>query len=131
MNELEASVINIKNVDDLNLVEFDFNGTILTMISLNLKDIFIGTKVKLVVNSNNIILAKNYNKNLSISNEIKAKIIEMEIGELLTSIKVSAFNNDFTAITTTQQAKQLDFQINDNVSVLVKASHFAIKKVIK
>ena len=124
-------MLNIKNIDDLNLEEFDFNGIILTMISLNLKDIFIGSIVKLVVNSNNIILAKNYNKNLSISNEIKAKIIEMEIGELLTSIKVSAFNNTFTAITTTKQAKQLNFQINNDVSILVKASQFAIKKVIK
>lgn len=130
MNELKAIVKNIEQVDDLNLVEFDFNGTILTMMSLHLNNVFVDSKVLLSVNSSHVMLAKSYDKNISVSNAIDSKIIDIQVGKLLTAIKVSTGENVISSITTTKLAKKLDFNINDNVTVLIKASQLAIKEVL-
>ena len=130
MNELRATVKNIEQVDDLNLVEFKFNETTLTMMSLHLKNVFVGVKVVLSVNSSHVMLAKSYDKNMSVSNAFEAKIVDIEYGQLLTAIKVLSGESVISSITTTKLAKKLDFKVDDKVSVLIKASQLAIKEVL-
>ena len=59
MSQLIASIIKINTLDGLNIVQFDFLGIPLKMMSLDLsKDIQVGKKVLLGVKSTNISLSK-------------------------------------------------------------------------
>ncbi len=73
-----ARVKNIKTIDSLNIVEFDFNNITFKMMSLDLnKDIKVGKKVELLVKPTNIILSKKFIEDISLSNQTLAKITDL------------------------------------------------------
>jgi hypothetical protein len=74
MSNFIATIKKINSVDNLNIVEFDFNGLTLKMMSLDLNDdVQIGKKVNFLVKPTNISLAKNLIGEISLSNQIVAK----------------------------------------------------------
>ena len=87
MSQLVATIIKIQNIDNLNIVEFDFCGLTLKMMSLDLNEnIQIGKKVKLSIKPTNIAIGKNISGDLSFSNKLVATIKSIENGQLLCSI---------------------------------------------
>ena len=89
MNRLNAVVKNIQSVDNLNIVSFEYQGEVLTMMSLDLADnIQVRKRVELTAKATNIAIAKEFSGEVSFSNQIKASIVEIENGELLSSIKL-------------------------------------------
>ena len=131
MGKLIATIKTINNVENLNIVEFDFIGTILKMMSLDLNsDVQIGKKVKLSVKPTNISLAKKISGEISLSNQIIATIQDIENGELLSSISLKT--NDFLleSIITVDSAKRMNLQIGNEVIILIKASDLSIEEVL-
>ena len=131
MGKLIATIKTINNVENLNIVEFDFFGTILKMMSLDLNsDVQIGKKVKLSVKPTNISLAKKISGEISLSNQIVATIQDIENGELLSSISLKT--NDFLleSIITVDSAKRMNLQIGNEVIILIKASDLSIEEVL-
>ena len=65
----------IENIDNLNIVTFDFLDSKLQMMSLDLNcDIKIGTKVILTVKPTHIGIAKDFNGDISYTNKLNATI---------------------------------------------------------
>lgn len=131
MSKLIATIKTINNVENLNIVEFDFFGTILKMMSLDLNsDVQIGKKVKLSVKPTNLSLAKKFSGEISLSNQIIATIQDIENGELLSSISLKT--NDFLleSIITVDSAKRMNLQIGNEVIILIKASDISIEEVL-
>ncbi len=131
MSKLIATIKKINNVENLNIVEFDFIGTILKMMSLDLNsDVQIGKKVKLSVKPTNISLAKKISGEISLSNQIVATIQDIENGELLSSISLKT--NDFLleSIITVDSAKRMNLQIGNEVIILIKASDLSIEEIL-
>ncbi len=126
-----ARVKDIKTIDSLNIVEFDFNNVTLKMMSLELhKEVKLESKVKLLVKPSNVIISKNYIEDISLSNQTLAKIVAIENGELLSSISLEIGDTTFESIITKESSKRLDLQEGNIVNILIKASDLSILRVL-
>ncbi|PLY10740.1 MAG: transporter [Arcobacter sp.] len=131
MNKIEAIISQIDNIDNLNIVQFDFLGISLKMMSLDLSEnIKVGQKVILIVKSTNILVAKNFEGMLSFSNQFKAKIEEVDNGKLLSSISLKVKELNLESIITQSNSSKMDLKKDDEVTVLIKASDLSIYEVI-
>lgn len=125
-----ARVSAIKSLDNLNIVEFDFNDTKLKMMSLDLqKDILVGKKVELLVKPSNIIISKKAVEDISLSNQTLAKITKITSGELLSHINLKVGDTNLESIITKDSCERLKLQEDSEVFVLIKASDISIYKV--
>lgn len=130
MNQIIAEVIKIDNLDNLNIVTLSFADQVLVMMGLELANgIKIGSSVELSVKPTHVAIAKEFSGKISFSNQLKAKIIEIENGQLLSSIKLGIGESVFESIVSLASSKKMDLKIDDEVTVLIKASELFIKKV--
>ena len=131
MSQLVATIIKIQNIDNLNIVEFDFCGLTLKMMSLDLNDdVKIGKKVELSVKPSNISIAKNLIGEISLSNQIVATIQSLENGQLLTSVILKINDTLLESIITVDSSKRMNLQIGEVVTILIKASNLSIGEVL-
>lgn len=131
MSQIIATIKKIHNIDNLNIVEFDFSGKTLKMMSLDLnKNVQIGKKVKLAVKPTNISIAKNLFGEISLSNQIVVNIKNVENGQLLSSIILEVNDTTFESIITADSSKRMNLQKNEQVTILIKASDLSILEVL-
>lgn len=131
MSKFIATIKEIQTIDNLNIVEFEFNGLTLKMMSLDLNDnVKIGKKVKLSVKPSNISIAKNLSGEISLSNKIVATIQSLENGQLLTSVILKINDTILESIITVDSSKRMNLQIAEVVTILIKASNLSIEEVI-
>ena len=131
MSKFIATIKKIQSVDNLNIVEFEFYGLTLKMMSLDLNDdVKIGKKVKLSVKPSNISIAKNLTGEISLSNKIVATIQSLENGQLLTSVILKINDTILESIITVDSSKRMNLQIGEVVTILIKASNLSIEEVI-
>ena len=131
MSQLVATIKKINSVDNLNIVEFDFDGITLKMMSLDLdKEIQINKKVKLSVKSSNVIIAKNLLGEISLSNQLVATIQSIENGELLSSVILKVNETIFESLITVDSSKRMNLQVGEEVQILIKASNLSIQEVL-
>ena len=131
MSKLIATIKKINNIDNLNIVEFDFLGTSLKMMSLDLSsDVQIGKRVKLSVKPTNISIAKNFSGEISLSNQLVAIIQNIENGELLSSISLKIDDFLVESIITADSSKRMNLEIGNQVIILIKASDISIDEVL-
>ncbi len=131
MNLILATVSNIENCDNLHIVKFDFQGATLSMMSLDINpNIKIGTKVKLITKSTNIVLAKDLTGNISFSNELKCTIKNIENGKLLSSIKLQIFDTLLESIITVDSSNKMDLKVGDEVTAFIQQSELSILEVL-
>lgn len=131
MSKFIATIKKIQSIDHLNIVEFDFCGLTLKMMSLDLNDdVEIGKKVKLSVKPSNISIAKNLSGEISLSNKIVATIQSLENGQLLTSVILKINDTLLESIITVDSSKRMNLQIGEVVTILIKASNLSIEEVI-
>jgi molybdopterin-binding protein len=131
MNSFTAIVKEIKSVQNLNIVKFDFEGITLTMMSLELpKNVKIATKVKLNTKSTHVAIAKDFSGDVSYSNQLNAKISYIENGELLSSIKSIVANTTLESIITKDSSERMDLKIDDKITLFIKANELSIVKIL-
>ena len=131
MSKFIAIIKKINSIDNLNIVEFDFHGTTLKMMSLDLnEDVQIGKKVQLSIKPSNISIAKNLKGEISLSNQIIATIQSLENGQLLTSVILKINETILESIITVDSSKRMNLQIGGNVTILIKASDLSISEVL-
>ena len=131
MSNIIATVSKIQNCDSLNIVNFDFNGTPLSMMSLELNaNIQIGTKVKLNCKSSHIAIAKNFSGEVSYSNRLDCEIVSLVNGELLCCLHLKIFDTVLESIITVNSSKKMDLKVGDKVTAFIKASELSILEVI-
>ncbi len=131
MSKLIATIKKINSIDNLNIVEFEFLGTTLKMMSLDLgSNIQIGKKVRLSVKPTNISIAKNLTGEISLSNQLVAIIQNIENGELLSSVSLKISDFLLESIITVDSSKRMNLQIGDEVKILIKASNLSIEEVL-
>ena len=130
MSKLIATIKKINSVDNLNIVEFDFLGNSLKMMSLGLNsNIQIGKKVKLSIKPTNIAIGKNISGDLSFSNKLVATIKSIENGQLLCSILLNINDILLESIITVDSSKRMNLQKDDIVTILIKASDLSIEEI--
>lgn len=131
MSQLRAKITDIKSCQNLNIVSFNFFGTTLTMMSLELKEeVQIGKEVLLGVKATSIAIAKNFTGEISYSNQISTTIQDIEIGQLLCSINLKTNDTLFESVITSSSAKRLKLKKGDKVCAFIKASEISILKIL-
>lgn len=130
MNKILCNVSKIENVDSLNIVTFDFQGLNLKMMSLDLRNINLETKVNLIVKPTHVCIAKKFEGSTSFENLFKAQLVDMERGKLLCNIKLKVKDILLESIITMESFKQMDLQLHDEVTVFIKANDISILEVI-
>ncbi len=137
MSQLIATIENIESVDNLNIVTFICNDKTLKMMSLDLNDtIQIGKRVVLVCKPTSVALAKPtmddkaFSEMLSYANQIKVKIASMDVGLLLSSIKLQFGDFSLEAIITSASVQRMKLNENDELLALIKANELSIQEVL-
>ena len=131
MSKLTAIIEKIQNVDNLNIVSFDFNSISLKMMSLDLsEDISVGKKVSLNIKPTSVAIGKNFIGELSYSNKISSKIVSIKEGKLLCSIQLLVADTVFESIITLESVQRMNLKIGDAVIALVKANEISIAEVL-
>jgi molybdopterin-binding protein len=131
MNKIEAIISQIDSIDNLNIVQFDFSGIKLKMMSLDLNEkIKVGQKVILIVKATNILLAKDFEGMISFSNQIRGKIENIEDGKLLCSITLVVNNTKFQSIITQNSTDRMNLKKDEEITILIKASDLSILEVL-
>jgi len=131
MNKFVATVKCIESTQNLNIVKFRFFDEILTMMSLELNEkIKIDSKVELSLKATHITIAKNLKGDISDSNQLKAKIISINNGKLLSSVELSLYDTTLESIITQESSKGMNLKVGDDVSILINPSELSIVKVI-
>lgn len=129
---MKATIKSIKSIETLNIVEFELiSNKILIMVSLELPDnINIGREVKLEIKPTNIIISKEFNNMISCDNRLNAKIIEVDNGQLLSSIKLDIEDEILESIITYNASKRIGLKIGDSVVVVIQASDLSISEIL-
>ena len=131
MSMINATITEIKSVDNLNIVSFDFSGTLLKMMSLDLNDeMKVGRIVKLNVKPFHITIVKEFYGVISYSNKLNAVVKSCENGELLSSIKLLVNGVIFESIITKELALEMELKTGDSVIVMIKANDLSIQEVM-
>jgi len=131
MNTIVAEVKEIKSVDNLNIVKFYFAGTTLSMMSLELdENIKVGVKVKLITKPTHIAIAKEFSGEVSYSNQLEAKIIDIKNGELLSSIKIQIWETTLESIITKDSSERMNLHIGDMITAFIKANELSVVGVL-
>ena len=131
MNKIIANIIEIEKLDSLHIVSFDFNSTVLKMMSLELNEkVKVGQKVVLAIKPMHVSFAKNLQGQLSITNFFKAKIKGINTGKLLSSATFEANYTLIESVFTTSTLKSMNLQMYDEYTILIKASDISIFEVL-
>lgn len=131
MSQIIAKVSQIQKEQNLHIVKFDFEGTALKMMSLDLNDkIKIGTNVALNIKPTHMALARDFSGEVSYSNKIQAKVIKVDNGKLLSSIELQVHDVVLESVITSDSSKRMNIKIDDELTILVKASELSISKVL-
>jgi len=132
MNRFEARVTKIQTKDNLNILNFEFASHRLTMMSLDLAEsLKVNSRVLLSVKPTHIALAKEFSGIVSYSNQLDAKIVEVENGGLLSSIKLSVGDAKFESIITKDSSSRMNLRVGDMVKIFIKASELSISEIIQ
>ncbi|WP_069637984.1 TOBE domain-containing protein [Campylobacter pinnipediorum] len=128
---IKAVVDNIKTFDDVSLVKFSIDEDLfLSMLSLDNVSLKPKDKVKLGFKSSNVSISTNKLENFSIKNEIYCKIIDLQIGEILSVILLRYKDIEFESIITSKSAKRLNLKLNDMVFAYIKSTSIYISEIL-
>lgn len=131
MSSFVSKIKDIHRIDNLNIVEFDFNGIALKMMSLDLNSsIKVDKVVKLCVKPTNVIVAKDLQGKISLSNKFKATIEDVQNGKLLSCITLKVHNTSIESIITLDSSIKMNLKKDEEVLVLIKASDISIEEIL-
>jgi len=131
MNKINAKVINIESVENLNIVTFSTNTTQLKMMSLDIpKNLKLDSRVVLSFKATTVALAKGLQGELSYSNQLSSKIVSLKVGALLCSLNLEFEEFNFESIITVDSQKRMHLQREDKVIALIKSSDLSILEVL-
>ena len=124
---IKAKISAIEQNDGVSVFEFRAENLSLKMLSLeNLQNLKIGDEVWLNFKSSDVFVATSPLLNCSVSNEIKAKISDIQKGEITSSLHLNAGEFEFESIISTSSLKRLNLAPGDQIYAYVKATSLYI-----
>jgi molybdopterin-binding protein len=131
MSQFVATISQISNVQNLNLVTFLFHNTNLKMMSLELPhDMAVNTKVLLHIKPTSVAIGKKLSGHLSDVNRLESTVVAIEEGALLSSVTLDSNGDTLEAIITKEAAAEMMLGVGDEVSAIFNASDLSIAEVL-
>ena len=127
MNKFSATVTKIEHINNLHLVSFRVGNQTLKMVSLELNELLeLDKTITLSVKSTNISIAKNFIGLISYTNQLSGKVVDVENGKILSSIKLDVEGFGFESLITLEASLAMELSVDDSVTVLIKGSEVFI-----
>jgi molybdopterin-binding protein len=127
MNQFSATVTKIEHIENLHIVSFAFGKQSIKMVSLELNhSLQVDSQVKLGIKSTNIAIAKNLTGRISILNQLNAKVVQVNNGELLSSIGLEIEEVFLESLISLESSLEMELNVEDEVLVLFKGSEISI-----
>jgi len=123
MNLIPAKVKNIENIENLNIVSFDFAGKLIEFVSLELTNVSLEQDVILGLKPFHLSVAKNIKGSLSCQNQLNAKLEDIDKGKLLSSLGFSCRGIKLQSIITTKKLNEMDLKKGEVLTLLIEASN--------
>lgn len=130
MNRLHAVVTDVVGEQNLHIISFDFQGSSLSMMGLDLPfGLHVGSSVVLGAKPSHLAIGKNIQGELSYSNQLDATIVSIENGKLLSSIILHVKDVMLQSFITCKSSQRMNLQVGDEVKLLIKASELFVLEV--
>ncbi len=123
MNLIPAKVKSIENIENLNIVRFDFAGKPIEFVSLELTNVALEQDVILGLKPFHLSVAKNINGLLSCQNQLSAKLEDIDKGKLLSSLGLMCRGVKLQSIITTKKLNEMDLKKGEILTLLIEASN--------
>lgn len=130
MNRLHAVVTDVVGEQNLHIISFDFQGSSLSMMGLDLPlGLHVGSSVVLGAKPSHLAIGKNIQGELSYSNQLDATIVSIENGKLLSSVILHVKDVMLQSFITCKSSQRMNLQVGDEVKLLIKASELFVLEV--
>jgi len=130
MSKFLVKVQEISGDESLHIVTFKSKHHTLKMMSLDLtENIKEGVELYLETKATSIAIAKEFQGELSYSNQLNGRIVTIEMGKVLTHLYIDIKESIIESIITTDSAKRMELTINDKVTALIKSSDLSIAEL--
>lgn len=123
MNKIKAKLIEIKNKDDINLLIFKCKNDIIKVVTLEIN--FDIDEANLFFKPTMVSISKEKCKT-SIENNLKAKVTNIEKGEIFSNIYCEYDNKEIEVILLNESVDKLNLNINDEVFLMIRASEIGV-----
>lgn len=131
MNRIDARVTDIKTLEHIAIVSFEASGQPMKMMALALNlPLNVGEQVTLGVKASHVSLAKSLEGVLSLSNQLRVVVDQIEQGALLSQVRLMMEETPIECVITSESVARMKLKEGDAVIALIKASELSIIEVV-
>lgn len=130
MNRVKVTVKSIEESEGITKIISNFASNYLTAITLELwQNIKIGEEAFFVFKETEVGIAKEFKGQVSFPNVLDGKILDLDIGKILSKVVLRVENIKISSIITTSSVGKLNLEINDYVKIFIKATEVSIEEI--
>lgn len=127
MNKIKTTVKSISQVGSLHRLELLFDGEKLYVYTLELpENLRLEADVVIGIKATSIALSNDFQMRSSFDNQLKASIVGVEEGELLTSVKCALGGVIVEAIISSKAYNRMELQTGDSVVILLNGNEISL-----
>ena len=131
MNKIAASITKIQSSDVINIVSFDVAGQRMKMMALELDEgLQVDSKVMIGVKATNIVLSKEQIETISISNQLEVKVVSVNMGTLLCSVRFALEDEEWESLISRESALKIGVEADKMAVALIKSSELSIVEIL-
>lgn len=132
MNILKGEIENIKVSGSLSLVHINVLKTRISAIVIDTPKtepfLKIGNNIDVVFKETEVIIGKGIHHNISMQNKFIGNILSIESRDLLSKLVINTSVGKITSIITTNAVKQLELEIDTEVTAMVKTNEIMLSE---
>ncbi len=131
MNRLKCRVTSVSNSGMLTKIDMLCDDIALTAfaIEMDLDSICKDDEVVVLFKESEVSIAKSFVGEISLQNRFTCKIEDIQKGDLLAQLRLSFFNHYIDSIISMKAVQNMDLQVGDNVTALVKSTEMIVTDI--
>lgn len=132
MNILKGAITTIKVSGNMSLITVNVNDiffkTIVIETPATASWLKTGNEINVIFKETEVVIGKGLEHFVSLQNKVPGKIIDIQKGELMSKITVDTTVGNIVAIISLDAVMQLDLQIGETVSAMIKTNEIMISQ---
>ena len=133
MNKLKGFIKSIKSSKSISIVEVKVGNQIFKSVVLETPESSSYLKEKnevyILFKETEVAIGKNFYGDISLSNKIKCKIVNIEEGKIISKIELTFEDKNIISIITTDSLKKMNLKENDEIIAFIKANEVYLMEV--
>lgn len=134
MNKLYGRITAIESNDHVSLVDVEVAGDSFTATLLETPEdspyLKVGNRVAVLFKETEVSLAKNLSGMISLRNRLRARVVEVRSGVILSEVVMEYHGHPISSIITTRSIKRMDIKPGDELEAMVKANEMSLLEMV-